>query len=152
MAWLHTIRETQSALAVIVSPEIRPTPRAESLERFLTRPVRRWCQEQGQAGKGPKVKLPRHWRTRKDPFEGVWCEVLERLQEDPDTGAMAPPGRLQANHPNRLSRAKPRTLQRRVRQWRGIMSNNLVTPASESPPPELIGLRDMALAMGDPRR
>ena len=32
------------------------------------------------------------------------------------------------------------------------MANNLVYAASESPPPELIGLRDMALAMGDPRR
>ena len=60
-------------------------------------------------------------------------------------------GPAQANHPNRLSRANPRALQRRV-QHAGIMANKLVYAASESPPPELIGLRDLALAMGDPRR
>ena len=37
VALLHAIREAQSALAAIVSPEISPTPRGESLERFLAR-------------------------------------------------------------------------------------------------------------------
>ena len=32
VALLHSIRETQSALAAIVSPEVRPTPRGESLD------------------------------------------------------------------------------------------------------------------------
>ena len=50
MALLHTIRETQSALAVIVSPEIRPTPRAESLERFLARPAAVVEERRGRAG------------------------------------------------------------------------------------------------------
>ena len=87
--------EAQSALAAIVSPEIRPTPRGESLERFLARLPDRWREEQGQVGKEPRVKPPRHWRTRKDPFEGVWCEVLGWLQEDPDASAIALLGRLQ---------------------------------------------------------
>ena len=54
--------------------------------------------EQDPPGREPKVKPPRHWRTRKDPFEGVWCDVLEGLQEDPDASAMALLGRLQADH------------------------------------------------------
>ena len=33
----YTIRETQLSLATIVSPEIRPTPWGESLERFLAK-------------------------------------------------------------------------------------------------------------------
>lgn len=27
---------------------------------------------------------PRHWRTRKDPFEAVWYDVLRWLQHDPE--------------------------------------------------------------------
>ena len=46
VALLHSIRETQSALASIVSPEVRPTPRGESLERFLARLPDRWRQDE----------------------------------------------------------------------------------------------------------
>ena len=103
---LHTFREAQSALTAIVFPELRPTPRSESLERFLTRLPDRWREEQDPAGR-PRVKPPRHWRTRKDSFEGVWCDVLEWLQEDPDASAMAPLGRLLANQANRVQPGQP---------------------------------------------
>ena len=33
--------------------------------------------------------LVRHWRTRKDPFEEVWYDVLCWLQQEPDTTAKA---------------------------------------------------------------
>ena len=151
VALLHTIREAQSALAAIVSPEIRPTPRGESLERFLTRLPDRWLAEQEQVDRKPRVKPPRHWRTRKDPFEGVWCDVLGWLQADPDTSAMALLGRLQADHPDRFSRANLRTLQRRVQQWRGIMANKLVYAASEATLPDPAGMPEMALTAGDPK-
>ena len=36
-ALLYTIREAQSVLVAIVSPELRLTPRGENLERFLTK-------------------------------------------------------------------------------------------------------------------
>lgn len=151
VALLRTIREAQSSLAAIVSPELRPTPRGESLERFLAKLPDRWRAEQEPTGREPRVKPPRHWRTRKDPFEGVWCDVLEWLQEDPDASAMALLGRLQADHPDRFSRANLRTLQRRVQQWRGIMADKLVYATSKSPPPELSGLPEMALSTGDPK-
>ena len=70
VALLHTIREDQSALAAIVSPELRPTHRGESLERFLAKLPDRWREEQEQAERKPRVKAPRTWRTRQDPFEG----------------------------------------------------------------------------------
>ena len=138
-------RETQSALPAIVSPEIRPTPRGESLERFLAKLPDRWREEQDPTGQEPRVKPPRHWRTRKDPFEGVWRDVMEWLQKDPDASAMALLGRLQSEHPDRSSRANLRTLQRRVQQWRGIMANKLVYAASESALPGPSGLPEMAL-------
>ena len=63
MALLHAIREAQSALAALVSPELRPTPRGESLERFLALLPHRWREEQEQADGKPRVKPPRTWRT-----------------------------------------------------------------------------------------
>ena len=59
VALLHTIREAQSALSAIVSLEVRPTSRGESLERFLARLPDRWLAEQEQADRKPRVKPPR---------------------------------------------------------------------------------------------
>ena len=106
--------------------QLRPTPRGESLERFLARLPDRWLEEQEHAERKARVQPPRGWRTRKDPFEGVWCDVLRWLPEDPDTSAVALLDRLQAAEPDRFSRAHLRTFQRRVPQWRGIMANKLV--------------------------
>ena len=111
---LHTIREAQSALAAIASPKIRATPRGESLEHFLARLPDRWRQGEAGSSQPAKVRAPRTWQTRGDSFEGVWCEVLGWLQEDPDASAVTLLGRLQSAYPNRFSRAHLRTLQRRV--------------------------------------
>ena len=78
------------------------------------------------------MKPSRTWRTRPGPFEGVWCDVLGWLQEDPDASAVTLLNRLQSAHPDRYSRAHLRTLQRRVQQWRGIMANKLVYASSEA--------------------
>ena len=79
------------------------------------------------------MQPPRTWRTRPDPFEGVWCDVLGWLQEDPDAGAVVLLGRLQEAEPDRFSRAHLRTLQRRVQQWRSIMAKSWSTPRLVSP-------------------
>ena len=114
---LHDIREAQSALAAIVSPKLRPTPRGESLERFLARLPGRWLEEQEHAGRKPQEQRQRIWRTRKDLFEGVWRDVLGWLQQDPDASAVSLLDRLQAAEPDCFSRAHLRTLKRRVQQW-----------------------------------
>ena len=152
VALLHTIREAQSALAAIVSLELQLTPRGESLERFLARLPDRWLEEQEHADRKPRVQPPRTWRTRKDPFEGVWCGVLDWLQEDPDATAVELLGRLQAVEPDRFSRAHLRTLQRRVQLWRGIMANKLVYAASEVGLPEPDGIPEIDLFGDDPKR
>ena len=71
VALLHAIKEAQSALAALVSPELRPTPWGESLERFLARLPDRWRVEQEHAEGKPRVRTPHTRRTRPDPFEGV---------------------------------------------------------------------------------
>ena len=155
VALLHAIREAQSALAAIVSPELRLTPQGESLERFLARLPDRWREEQDHADRKPRARAPRSWRTRKDPFEGVWCDVLGWWQEDPDASAVALLGRLQETEPDRFSRAHlrtlRRTLQRRVQQWRGIMADKLVYAASEATLPDPDGMPEIALTTDDPK-
>jgi len=69
---------------------------------------------------------PRHWRTRKDPFEAVWYDVLCWLQRDPDVTAKVLFERLQDEYPRRFPDGQLRTLQRRVREWRKIMARKLV--------------------------
>ena len=152
VALLHSIRETQSALAAIVAPEVRPTQRGESLERFLARLPDRWRQDEEWASRPKKVRAPRTWRTRKDPFEGVWCGVLEWLQVDPDASAVALLDRLQSTYPDRFERAHLRTLQRRVQKWRGIMARKLVYPVSSETAWDEHSLPELALVASGPKR
>ena len=152
VALLHSIRETQSALAAIVAPEVRPTPRGESLEWFLATLPDRWRQDEEAASCLKKVRAPRTWRTRKDPFEGVWCRVLEWLQVDPDASAVALLDRLQSTYPDRFERAHLRTLQRRVQQWRGIMASKLVFPDSSEIAWDEHSLPELALVASGPKR
>ena len=50
VALLHAIRESQAAL---VSPELRPTPRGESLKRLLARMPDQWREELERTGREP---------------------------------------------------------------------------------------------------
>ena len=69
---LHTIREAQSALVAAAAPEVRETPTGESLERFLAKLPRLWRQGEVRPTHAARGRGPRHSRTGKDPFEGVW--------------------------------------------------------------------------------
>ena len=91
------------------------------------------------------MQPPRTWRTRPDPFEGVWCDVLSWLQEDPDASAVVLLGRLQEAEPDRFSRAHLRTLQRRVQQWRGIMAKKLVYATAGEPMAGPAAMPELAL-------
>ena len=151
VALLHAIREAQSALAAVTCPAIRPTPSGESLEQFLAKLPDLWRQDAAHTSRERRVQPPRTWRTRPDPFEGVWCDVLSWLQEDPDASAVALLGRLQEAEPDRFSRAHLRTLQRRVQQWRGIMAKELVYAAAGEPRAEPAAMPELALAGAEPR-
>ena len=125
---LRAVREAQPALAAISSPEPQETVSGESLEQFLARLPSLWQQGEARPTHQTRVRPPRHWRTRKDPFEGVWCEVLLWLEKDPDTNAKDLLARLRKAHPNRFGDAQLRTLQRRVKDWRGVWPRNWYTP------------------------
>ena len=137
---LHTIRETQSALVAATAPEVRETPQGESLSKFLAKLPRLWRQGEVRPTHAARVRGPRHRRTRKDPFEGVWGEVLVWLQAEPDATGKALMARLQAEHPDRYSEAQLRTMQRRVKEWHGIMPQKLVYATANETFAELDGL------------
>ena len=58
---------------------------------------------------------------------------------------------LQAEHPDRFSEAQLQTMQRRLKEWRGIMAKELVYAGVEETYTELDGLPELALIGVDPR-
>ena len=92
---------------------------AAAMAGMSERSARKW-----QCGPLPsETKTERQWRTRPDPFDGVWeREILPLLR-----GEAA--GRLRATtiiewleerHPGRFSASQLRTLQRRLQDWRAL--------------------------------
>ena len=60
----------------------------------------------------------RWWRTRVDPFKGVWSEVEQKLAEKPHLNAKMIFNELRQAHPDKFQDGQLRTLQRRVKEWR----------------------------------
>ncbi len=61
---------------------------------------------------------PHDWRTRQDPFEGVWEEVTAWLQERPDLTAADIFRQLESRYPDRWRPTQARTLRRGVQKVR----------------------------------
>ena len=75
-------------------------------------------------GRVPSEKKgKRRWRTRPDPFAGVWAEEVEPLLRSDVEGALKATTILEwleERHPGRFSMSQLRTLQRRLRDWRAL--------------------------------
>jgi hypothetical protein len=70
-------------------------------------------------GKRPsEVAGPHTWRTRQDPFDGVWEWCREQLELSPGLRAKTLFEALQRAYPGRFADGQLRTLQRRVKAWR----------------------------------
>jgi hypothetical protein len=67
-----------------------------------------------------QLKKEHTWRTRQDPFEGVWEEVREKLELFPALEAKTLFEVLQRKYPGRFSDGQLRTLQRHIKQWRAL--------------------------------
>ena len=71
-------------------------------------------------GKLPSQYLVEHtWRTRQDPYFEVWQEIREQIAESPGLEAKTIFEALQRKYVGRFSDGQLRTLQRRLRRWRG---------------------------------
>jgi len=125
LALLHRIRDGQAALAALGSGELGGAER-ESLEEFLAGLPELWRRGEARPTHRESAPPPRAWRTRKDPFEKVWPEILLWLQEEPDATAKSLLERLDKKYPGQYPEGLLRTLQRRVRDWRRVTARDLV--------------------------
>ena len=83
------------------------------------RSARKW-----QNGPLPSQAKSEHWwRTRPDPFDGVWEDEIEPLLRNDPTGKLKATtiiDWLADQHPGRFSASQLRTLQRRLQDWRAL--------------------------------
>ena len=92
---------------------------AAAMAGMCVRSARKW-----QHGPLPsETKQERWWRTRPDPFDGVWeAEIEPLLRGDPQGKLKATTiiEWLEEQHPGRFSDSQLRTLQRRLQDWRAL--------------------------------
>jgi hypothetical protein len=67
-----------------------------------------------------QMNKPRDWRTREDPFADVWPEAEALVKEAPGLEALTVFQELQRRYPGKYQDGQLRTLQRRIRIWRGL--------------------------------
>ena len=127
---LHAAREIQAALAALTASKSgaapTTTPESKSLSQFLNQLPQLWREGEVRATHRKQGSSPRTWRTRADPFESVWPEMLGWLQLEPDATAKDLFERLREKYPDDYSSGQLRTLQRRVQGWRRAMARELI--------------------------
>jgi len=71
-------------------------------------------------GGAPKKRLdkPHTWKTRQNPFNQVWAEVVELLKRDVGLEAKTIMEWLLERYPNDFKPGQLRTLQRKIKDWR----------------------------------
>jgi len=91
----------------------------------------------------PWEKEGRLWRTRKDPFAGVWdSEVLPLLEKQPRLNATTLFEDLQDRHPGRYPNGRKRTFQRRVKAWKALHGPDKEVMFRQAQEPGRQGLSD----------
>ena len=124
---LHRIRQQQAVLAALACRDTSTAgPSRESLGQFMKQLGELWRQGEVRATHRTSPKKAHYWRTRKDPFESVWPDILLWFHDAPDATAKELFERLQEEQPGRFPDVQLRTLQRRVRTWRHVMARGLV--------------------------
>ena len=92
---------------------------AAAMAGMSERSARKW-----QHGPLPsETKTGHRWRTRPDPFEGVWEEEIRPLLQGEAAGGLRATtiiDWLEEKFPGRFSASQLRTLQRRLQDWRAL--------------------------------
>ena len=115
-------------------PEGKTQQTAAAMAGMSERSARKW-----QCGPLPsETKTERQWRTRPDPFDGVWeKEILPLLRARPPaaSGQRQLLEWLEERHPGRFSASQLRTLQRRLQDWRALNGPDQVVYFPQEHPP-----------------
>jgi hypothetical protein len=130
---LDEIRTAQSNLADLAAGNNRPRVAVSDagLEHLLQGLATSWLSGEVRPTHQVQPKVVRSWRTRQDPFASVWPRIQEWLEAEPDRTAVEVLDRLQAEGPGLFTDAQPRTLQRRVKNWRQTAVQRLIFPGPE---------------------
>ena len=87
---LHAIRELQATLAALAAPNASAdgsSRGSKDFSTFLSQLPRLWKEGEVRPTHRTYPASPRTWRTRTDPFEAVWPQLLSWLQDEPDLPA-----------------------------------------------------------------
>jgi hypothetical protein len=125
---LQTIRAGQQELVEIAD---RPTvgeataPTAPTMEQFLSGLRTAWQEGEVRPTSKPKEKA-RRGRRRPDPFVTVTALMREWFEAEPWRTSRELFERLQTEQPGVYPDGQLRTLQRRLKEWRGEMAHKMV--------------------------
>ena len=125
------IRSAQAHLAALATGQLLPgpSPRDQDLEKFMKSLATAWHHTEIRPTHQSAPKPLRHWRTRKDPFVDSWPRILGWLDVEPDGNGRDILDRLQADDPGTYPDGQLRTLQRKLKEWRGAAARRLVFAA-----------------------
>jgi hypothetical protein len=127
---LHEMRQRQHRLVAIAdrgqSDEVAPEP----LEKFLAALKTAWADGTPRPTEQRPAPKVRWWRSRKDPFERTWPELRSWAEAEPNLTARQLLQRLQTRYPSSYPDGQLRTLQRRLKIWRGEMARELILGTS----------------------
>jgi hypothetical protein len=137
---LHEIREAQARLSLLeVGGQAAPSPVVQpDTSVFVANLSIAWQNGEVRPTHRKLRQQSRTWRTRVDPFEGVWPMIEQWLVDSPDASAKELFLRLQVLASERFHTGQLRTLQRRVKAWRNEMVRQLVFGASLQGSAEII--------------
>ena len=125
---LQSIRVAQQELVEIAD---RPTlgeavvPTAPTMEQFLFGLRTAWQEGEVRPTRKPKEKV-RRGRRRPDPFVTVTALMREWFEAEPWRTSRELFERLQTGQPGVYPDGQLRTLQRRLKEWRGAMAHKMV--------------------------
>ena len=105
----------------------------EPLEKFTAALKTAWADGTPRPTEKRAAPKERWWRSRKDPFESTWPEVRQWAEAEPALTARELLQRLQAQYPDSYPDGQLRTLQRRLKIWRGEMAQEFILGTSAEP-------------------
>lgn len=92
----------QSALVSLTSPMTVSEDQNRELEQFLSQLPRLWQRGEVRPTHRAAPAKARDYRTREDPFEGVWSQLLSWIEQEPDATSKMLFVRLQELHPGKF--------------------------------------------------
>lgn len=98
--------------------QTEPTKAIAAAKAGMSEPTaRKWT----RSSKLPsEAKIIHTWRTREDPFAGVWERIRSMFELNPGLEAKTVFQYLQREQPGLFADSQLRTLQRRVQRWRAL--------------------------------